>query len=99
MKANTYVRLTKLAESRPGLIDVGYWAQGVLLDDVRVDESVEMLRYERAALGDERDPYRSAGLFNLSTVMSVEDAEPDQNMNLFWIITTRNSTWRLDVLS
>lgn len=101
MKANTNVRITKLAEHKPGLVKVGEWAEGVLIDDVRVGECVEMIRYRRSAVTEDEAnlPVECAGQFNTSTVMSVEDAEPDQNMNLFWIITTRNSTWRLDVLS
>lgn len=93
----TIVRLTKLAEVRPGLIDVGYWFEGVLQRDVREGKSIDMLRCARAPRGDERDPYEGTGLFNTSTVTELINEEWNGVCDS-WTVTTRNSTWRLDVL-
>lgn len=92
----TFARFTKLAENKPGLIDVGYWTEGVLDTDVIVGESVGMWRHRRAARGSERDPQDLSGAFNTSTVERIEHLTYGDGKT--FLIHTRNSTWRLDLL-
>ena len=102
MKAGTHVKLSKIAEHVEGVVPVGHWAKVVLDGDVKVDEAVTGLRHARAAFPEEGLPpgsiVETAGLFNTSVINHIVPLYLDSGAVHSYLLHTRNSTWRLDVL-
>jgi hypothetical protein len=88
--ADSRVRLTKLEESRPGPLPVGYWLEGMLLDTPIVGRPIEVARDSRAPQGsDEQNVVKRLGAFISSNAEEILE----QGDRL--VVKTRNSTWEI----
>lgn len=82
------VIITKLAESKPGLVEVGYWVKGKISDfsDLAVDSALWVERTENS----ETTPRQEVGMFNTS---KIERIIPTAHGIA---LITRNSVWLLE---
>ena len=100
MKAGTKVRITKVSEKRPGLVDIGHWAEGVLSYDVKEGEPVLMERSRRRKINDgEPDIVEMDGVFNTSVVEWVQMDFETVGKPILYVLKTRNSTWVLEEIN
>jgi hypothetical protein len=88
MKKGTHVKLTKISETNPGELPVAYWARGVLVDDIRIDHPIHLLRYARAAqeIGEPPEVSR-IGEYQSSPVLSIEANGRVRTLNSVWQVT------------
>jgi hypothetical protein len=88
--AGSRVRLTKLEESRPGPLPVGYWLEGMLFDTPTIGYPVEVARDNRAPQeSGEPDAVERFGMFLSSNAEEILE----QGDRL--VVKTRNSTWEI----
>lgn len=82
----TRVRVEKSAEKKPGLVEVGYWLEGVIDEVPRVGQLFWVERTKNCLSA----PDVRHGYFNTSEILSINEL----NENTIEL-DTRNSTWKV----